>query len=263
MWINFSAVQEDGPSCFVVKSIYAVLRPHYGLFQTRIEATRRPEPYLLDTASSIHCFVSGEAQVAILYAEMQALPLQCLNNSGCQDLPWSLDLGCYIEPTTSPSLESDPGLPLLSKTWVIQLAVVAVLSTPLLLRLLPTTWPLTAPPTPLNGKEPPQMPYLMPVVGNLVSYLLDAAKLASSITSVVPFLPQSLSPHFCKMEIDWLPGKSLGLLPSFGSISSAKMSTSSAEQNISTPSGKTPEVSHQSMVSELLYQTCSTPQRRI
>ena len=36
-------VQENGRSCCVVRSIYAVPRPHYGLFQTRIEATRRLE----------------------------------------------------------------------------------------------------------------------------------------------------------------------------------------------------------------------------
>ena len=175
-------------------------------------------------------------------SEMQALTLQSLNTSGCQDLPLSLSLGCHIESTTSHSLENDLGLSLLSRTWVIQLAVVSVLSSPLLFRLLSATWALTAPPTPLNGKDPSQVPYLMPVVGNLISYLFDAAKLASSITCVVPFLTQYLPLHFSIMEIDWLSGKILGLLPSFGLIFLGKMSTSSAEQNILTPSGKTPKV---------------------
>ena len=180
--------------------------------------------------------------MAVLCAEMQALTLQCLNSSGCQDLPFSPSLGRYIESTASPSFENDPGLPLLSRTWLTQLAMVSVLASPLLFRLRSATWALTAPPTPLNGKDPSQVPYLMPVVGNLISYLLDAAKLASSITCVVPFLTQSLPPHFSEMEIDWLPGKNLGLLPSFGSISSQKISTSLAEQNTLTPSGRTPKV---------------------
>ena len=173
---------------------------------------------------------------------MQALTLQCLNTSSCQDLTLSLSLGGDIESTTSPSLGNEPGLPLLSKTWVIQLAVVLVLSSPLLFRLLSATCALTTPATPLNGKDPSQVPYLMPVVGNLISYLLDAAKLASSITCVVPFLTQSIPPHFSEMKIDRLSGRCLGLLPSFGSISSEKTFTSLAEQNILTPSGKTPEV---------------------
>ena len=179
---------EHGHSCFVVRSIYAVPRPQYGLFQTRIEATRRLDKICLTLVLQSPTFVSDEAQMAVTCAETQALTLQCLNNSGCQDLPLSLSLGCYIESTASPSPENDPGLPLLYRTWVIQLAVVSVLSSPLLFRLLSATWALTAPPTPLNGKDPSQVPYLMPVVGNLISYLLDAAKLASSITYIVPFL---------------------------------------------------------------------------
>ena len=173
---------------------------------------------------------------------MQALTLQCPNSSECQELPLSLSLGYHIGSTTSPLLENDPGLPLLSRTWVFQLAVVLVLSSPLLFRLVSAPWALTAPPTPLNGKDPSQVPYLMPVVGNLISYLLDAAELASSITCVVLFLTQSLPQHFSEMGIDWLSGKTLGLLPSFGLIFSGKISTSLAEQNILTPSGKTPKV---------------------
>lgn len=146
-------------------------------------------------------FVSDEARMAIPCAEMQALTLQCLNSSGCRDLPFSSSLGCYIESTTSPSLENDPGLPLLSRTWVIQLAMVSVLSSPLLFKLLSATWRYTALPTPLNGKDPLQVPYLMPVVGNLISYLLDAAKLASSITCVVPFLTQSLPTCFLRWRL--------------------------------------------------------------
>ena len=148
--------------------------------------------------------------MAVPCAEMQALTLQCLNSSGCQDLPFSPILGRYIESTTSPSFENDPGLPFLSRTWLIQLAMVSVLSSPLLFRLLSATWALTAPRTPLNGKDPLQVPYLMPVVGNLISYLLDAAKLASSITCVVPFLIQSLPPHFQKWRLTGCQAKLWG-----------------------------------------------------
>ena len=131
--------------------------------------------------------ISDEAQSVILCAEMQTLAVQPQIILGCRDLPSALGLGCYNGSITSFSPENEPAPALSSRIWAVQLAVVSLLSSTLLFRFLPPTRTLAAPPTLLYGKDPPQVPYSMPVVGNLLSYLLDAAKLASSITCVVPF----------------------------------------------------------------------------
>ena len=117
--------------------------------------------------------------------------MQYRNVSGHQDLPLPLLLGHYDKSTFVFSPGNEPGTASSFKTWKIQLAIVSMFSSLLLIRYLSVSWALKSSSTP-KCQDPPQVPYFMPVVGNLVSYLFDAAKLASSITCVAPFLPHFL-----------------------------------------------------------------------
>lgn len=118
---------------------------------------------------------------------MQALTVQSHNTLGHQNLPLPLYLANYNESATTSSPEIKPGPIVFSRYWVIQLVMMSLLSTLLLFSYLSATWALATPSPPSKCKDPPQVPYFLPVVGNLISYLLDAAQLASSITCVSPF----------------------------------------------------------------------------
>lgn len=146
---------------------------------------------------------------------MQALTVQSHNTLGYPTLPLPLYLAHYNESATTSSLENQPGPIWFSRTWVIQLAIISVLSTLLLFRYLSATWALATPSPPLKCKDPPQVLYFLPVVGNSISYLLDAAQLASSITCVLPFPPYSLLLQAFKIGIDRRLGKNMGLQLSF------------------------------------------------
>lgn len=100
---------------------------------------------------------------------MQALTIQCQNFLECQAL----------QSTAISSPENEMGLTLFSRDYVLQLAMILSLSSLLLFTYLSATWVSILPSTPSKYKDPPQMPYLMPVVGNLISYLLDAAGLGT------------------------------------------------------------------------------------
>lgn len=68
-----------------------------------------------------------------------------------------------------------------SNVWVLEL-VMLILSSVLLSKCLPTTWKSRSASIPQKRADPPQLPYFLPIIGNLIAYLLDAAKLASSVT---------------------------------------------------------------------------------
>ena len=112
---------------------------------------------------------------------MQTVKVENHHSSGYQDLSLPLALDCYNSSTTFPG-----NGPEMTWTWAVQLAL--VLSSLWLFRYLWALWPLATSSTPLRYKDPPQVPYALPIVGNLISYLHDAGKLASTITCVVNFL---------------------------------------------------------------------------
>jgi hypothetical protein len=74
--------------------------------------------------------------------------------------------------------------------WGIQAATISLISIVLLSAYVSATWSSIPtwssmpPSTSANHKEPPQMPYFLPVVGNLIPFLFDPSQLACSIRCV-------------------------------------------------------------------------------
>ncbi len=69
-----------------------------------------------------------------------------------------------------------------SRLWMLQLVLPLILLSPLLFKSAFIPWTLKHHKSPQNGKDPPQVPHCVPILGNLISHQLNVAKLASSIT---------------------------------------------------------------------------------
>jgi len=107
---------------------------------------------------------------------------QFLNTSvGFMDAQALFHLG-YLQNSTT-ILVSDANLEQtsFSKTWVLQLPMISILSSMVLAKCTPIAWTSRPPPLSQKAADPPQFPYVVPLIGHLVSYLVDAAGLASSI----------------------------------------------------------------------------------
>ena len=103
------------------------------------------------------------------------------NFSGVWDPPLSLILGKCDDPGIASSAGSTSVDPPFPETWSFQFTVALAVTLVLLLKLYLTfrrSTPISKAPKP----TPPAVPYLIPFLGNLVSYLRDAANLASLIT---------------------------------------------------------------------------------
>jgi hypothetical protein len=103
-------------------------------------------------------------------------------SAGSVDARALLDLDYWNESMSFTVLEVNLDQTLSSRIWFIQLALISILSGVVLAKCIPFAWILRFPPVAPKGADPPQVPYLIPLLGNLVSYLVDAAGLASSIT---------------------------------------------------------------------------------
>lgn len=112
---------------------------------------------------------------------MQAFAPQCVNVSDCPDSVFPQGLAHsekYAAAFTSLS-ELEPIIP--SRTWAIQLTAVLLISAVWLSTQIQTrraSKSLSALP---ESKDPPQVPYYVPVLGHVFSYLLDPFSLASFI----------------------------------------------------------------------------------
>lgn len=112
---------------------------------------------------------------------MQPLLLQCQNTSLYQEIPLSVGYEPLENLTRVPlPLRGEPSSPYFS-AWTVQTCLISLAFSLLLFKYISTSWVSTSPPTIATLKAPPQVPYIIPVVGNLLSYLLDAAQLASTI----------------------------------------------------------------------------------
>ena len=66
--------------------------------------------------------------------------------------------------------------------WMCENIMLLMLSSVLLFKVLSVGWIRRPAPSQQKGKDPPQLPYSIPAIGNAVSYLSGAAGLATSIT---------------------------------------------------------------------------------
>ena len=111
---------------------------------------------------------------------------QCLNVSDCPDSISPLGRAHaenYAAAFTSLS-GLEPVIP--SRTWAIQLTAVLLISVVWLSTQMQTrraSKSLSALP---ESKDPPRVPYFVPVLGHVFSYLLDPFGLASFIRCVIP-----------------------------------------------------------------------------
>lgn len=106
------------------------------------------------------------------------------NVSAFQDLTLPPSLDYYEMSSAAFPSETELGPVLFSKTWGFSLTMISAMSSLLLFTYLSTTLAPMLSSTSSIRKDPPQMPYCVPVIGNLISFLLDAPKLAVSIRCV-------------------------------------------------------------------------------
>ncbi len=103
------------------------------------------------------------------------------NASSYVDIQASFSLDYYNESGIASLLDCNPDTAPSSNVWVFDL-VILILTSMLLSKHLGLDWTSRPASTSQNTGTPPQLPYLVPVIGNLASYLISAAQLASSIT---------------------------------------------------------------------------------
>ena len=66
--------------------------------------------------------------------------------------------------------------------WVCENVMLLMLSSVLLFKVLSVGWVGRTAPSQQKGKDPPQLPHSIPVIGNAIAYLSGATRLANSIT---------------------------------------------------------------------------------
>lgn len=170
---------------------------------------------------------------------MQASMLHCMNVSECQSSSLPYNSGLYDTNAAISSPESPVISPFVYQSWAFKLAAISVISMICLSAQVQARWASKRSSTPAECKTPPQMPYFLPVVGNMLSYLRNPAQLAFPIRCDGSMLQHFVWGRLLTARSDLRAGESLELRRWFASISLPKMSMWSMEQNMSTQCGKT------------------------
>lgn len=108
----------------------------------------------------------------------------CMNVSDCQYSSLPLGLAHYEKYAAASTSVSEPVMA--SRTWALKLTAISVISIVWISTQLQARRASKSSSAPAGFKDPPQVPYFLPVLGNLLSYLLNPFGLASSIRCVVP-----------------------------------------------------------------------------
>ena len=151
---------------------------------------------------------------------------QCMNISECPDSLLSL-APAYHEnyAAASPSIsEFEPVLS--SRTWAFKLAVISLISIVCLSKQVQARRASKALSSFTECKDPPQVPYLFPVLGNVLSYLMNPFGLASSIRCVESFSSSSIRHNTSGPKTKRHADRTLALLRWFASTFSPRIFTS-------------------------------------
>ena len=109
---------------------------------------------------------------------------ECMNVSECQYPSLPLGPAHYEKYAAVSTSVSEPVMA--PRTWALKLTAISVISIVWLSTQLQARRASKALLPPAGFKDPPQVPYFLPVLGNLLSYLLNPFGLASSIRCVIP-----------------------------------------------------------------------------
>lgn len=154
---------------------------------------------------------------------MQAFAAQCMNVSECPEsllLLRPAQTVEYVTPFTSLS-ELEPLSA--SKPWTFQLTAAFLISIVWLSTQIQARRASKSQSALSESKSPPQVPYLVPVLGHVFSYLLNPFSLASVVRYVK--LARAFLSSCLKVGTEQHAGKGLELLRLFASISSPKTFT--------------------------------------
>ena len=148
---------------------------------------------------------------------------QCMNVSECPDSLLPLGPGQIVEYAAAFTSLSELKPRIASRTWAIQLTAVFLVSIVWLSTQIQARRASNSLPASSKSKAPPQVPYFVPVLGHVFSYLLNPFGLAFFIRFVTParlFLscPTAVTEQYAD--------KGLEHLRWFASTSSLKTSTS-------------------------------------